>query len=132
MAGVTRSDIVQPQSCKACTSGIIGMALVGLLPDTSRMRLSRCARAKQPMASVWLSSHDLQPIVNLMQQRRITDFQIIINQGDLLAQFRCGVQVRFRRARDLELALAKASDPLLRELETDDLELLAWEEEEEP
>jgi hypothetical protein len=66
------------------------------------MLLSRCQRSKQPMLDVRSPSHDLQGLVDLLQQSSVRDFQLVINQGSCQRQFRSALQVRMKRMADLD------------------------------
>lgn len=66
------------------------------------MLLSRCQRSKQPMLDVRSPSHDLQGLVDLLQQSSVRDFQLVINQGSCQRQFRSALQVRMKRTADLD------------------------------
>jgi len=70
-----------------------------------RMRLTRAPCKKTPMLSVMLPSHDLEPLVSFLKSRRVASYQIVINQGTFMRQFRCAVQVRLRQEADLAACL---------------------------
>jgi hypothetical protein len=78
---------------------------VALQASTCSMRIT-CAPCKTaPLLSVALPSHDLEPLVAHLRCRGVRDYQIVINQGSCLRQFRAGVQVKLKHQSDQELCL---------------------------
>jgi hypothetical protein len=71
------------------------------------------------MLSVMLPSHNLEPLVTFLKLRHVANYQIVINQGSCLRQFRYAIQVRLRQEADLDACL----NPAAHTFDPDDFEI---------